>query len=35
VESGKILQKLAAHTDHVLYAAFSPDGKKIVTAIPG
>jgi WD40 repeat protein len=31
-ESGKELQKLEGHTDQVLYADFSPDGKKIVTA---
>jgi len=32
VESGEELQKLEGHTDQVLYAAFSPNGKKIVTA---
>ena len=31
-ETGKELQKLEGHTDRVVYAAFSPDGKKIVTA---
>ena len=32
VESGTVLLKLEGHTDQVLYAVFSPDGKKIVTA---
>ena len=32
VESGKELQKFSGHTGHLETAAFSPDGKKVVTA---
>jgi len=31
-ETGKELQKLEGHADQVLYATFSPDGKKVATA---
>jgi len=31
-ESGKELRKLEGHTESVLGVAFSPDGKRIVTA---